>query len=73
MNPSTSTPTPTELLNERDAADLLGLRPPTLRAWRFQRRGPAFVRLGRAVRYRRTDLLAYLDNATVTPGATPTL
>ena len=70
MNPSTSTPT--ELLNERDAADLLGLRPPTLRAWRFQRRGPAFVRLGRTVRYRRADLLAFLDDATVTPGASAT-
>jgi len=70
MNPTT--PTPAEMLNERDAADLLGLRPPTLRAWRFQRRGPAFVRLGRSVRYKRADLLEFLDGATVQPGATPT-
>ena len=66
MNPSTSTPT-NDLMNERDAAALLGLSAATLRAWRFQRRGPAFARLGRAVRYRRADLVAFLESATVSP------
>ena len=38
-------------LTEADAAARLGLKVATLRAWRHRGRGPAFVRLGRAVRY----------------------
>lgn len=45
-----------EPLNEKDAAARLGLTAATLRAWRHQRRGPAFVRLGRAVRYLASDI-----------------
>jgi predicted DNA-binding transcriptional regulator AlpA len=45
-----------EPLNEKEAAARLGLTAATLRAWRHQRRGPAFVRLGRAVRYLASDI-----------------
>jgi len=45
-----------ETLTESDAAAKLGLKVATLRAWRHQGRGPAFVRLGRAIRYLATDL-----------------
>lgn len=43
-------------LTETEAAARLGLKVPTLRAWRNQGRGPAYVRLGRAIRYLTTDL-----------------
>ena len=45
-----------EALTEADAASRLGLKVATLRAWRHQQKGPAYVRLGRAIRYLTTDL-----------------
>jgi hypothetical protein len=50
-----------EPLTEVNAAGRLGLKVATLRAWRHQRRGPAFVRLGRAVRYLPSDLDEFLS------------
>jgi predicted DNA-binding transcriptional regulator AlpA len=49
-----------QALTESDAAARLGLKVATLRAWRHQRRGPAFVRLGRAIRYLSSDLEEFL-------------
>ena len=48
--------TGSEPLTEPDAAARLGLKLATLRAWRHQGRGPAFVRLGRAIRYLASDI-----------------
>ena len=50
-----------ESLTEVEAAARLGLKVATLRAWRHQRRGPAFVRLGRAIRYLANDLDTFVD------------
>ncbi len=52
---------PDALLTEIDAADFLRLSIRTLQAWRHQRCGPAFVRAGRAIRYRRDDLIAWIE------------
>jgi hypothetical protein len=49
-----------EPLTEVDAAARLGLKVATLRAGRHQGRGPAFVRLGRAIRYLVHDLDAFM-------------
>jgi excisionase family DNA binding protein len=49
-----------EPFTETEAAARLGLKVATLRAWRHQGRGPAFVRLGRAVRYLATDIHEFL-------------
>jgi hypothetical protein len=53
------------LLTEVQAADLLSLSVRTLQAWRTREFGPAFVRAGRAIRYRRRDLFAWMDANTV--------
>lgn len=53
------------LLAESQAADLLNLSSRTLQAWRGKGIGPAFVRAGRAIRYRRRDLVAWIDSNTV--------
>jgi Helix-turn-helix domain len=53
------------LLTEVAAADFLSLSTRTLQAWRSKGFGPAFVRAGRAIRYRRRDLLAWMDANTV--------
>jgi hypothetical protein len=53
------------LLTESQAADALNLSIRTLQAWRTKRSGPSFVRAGRAIRYRRRDLYAWMDVNTV--------
>jgi DNA-binding transcriptional MerR regulator len=53
------------LLTELQAASLLNLSVRTLQAWRARGAGPPFVKAGRAIRYRRRDLLRWLDNNTV--------
>jgi predicted DNA-binding transcriptional regulator AlpA len=53
------------LLKEEDAAHLLNLSVRTLQAWRVRRAGPPFVQVGRAVRYRRRDLIAWIDANTI--------
>jgi excisionase family DNA binding protein len=47
------------------AAELLNLSSRTLQAWRVKGVGPAFVRAGRAIRYRRHDLLTWVEANTV--------
>lgn len=55
-----------KLLGEKDAARFLGLSVFTLRNWRHQVRGPAYVRLGlRAIRYRLTDLEDFVDSSRI--------
>lgn len=51
------------MLSTQDAAALLGLQPCTLAAWREDGSQPglAFFKLGKAVRYRYADLLAFID------------
>ena len=49
------------LLQTKDAAQLLGCTEAALALWRKEGRGPAFLKLGRLVRYARRDLETYLD------------
>jgi hypothetical protein len=58
-----------ELFDERQAAEFVRLSPTTLASWRSRKKGPAFVRLGRAIRYRRKDLEAFLERGLVVPDA----
>ncbi|PPG38026.1 helix-turn-helix domain-containing protein [Pseudoclavibacter sp. RFBA6] len=57
------------LLTEKETAELLQLRQQLLREWRdldkkdAGRRGPPFKKLGRAVRYRATEVSAWIDAA----------
>jgi excisionase family DNA binding protein len=39
----------------------LGVSRSTLQSWRYAGRGPRFIKLGRLVRYRSTDVDAYLQ------------
>ncbi len=64
----------TLLLNESDAAKSLGLTPRTMQAWRWEGKGPAFVRVSsRCVRYRVTDLESWAaDLVQTSTSDTPT-
>lgn len=53
------------VLRERKAAEMLGVSTAALRRWRREHRGPAFVRLERAVGYRVSDLEKFLNANTV--------
>jgi hypothetical protein len=53
-----------ELFDTVQAAKALGLCAVTLRKWRVIGDGKRFVRLGRAVRYRRSDLDAFISGNT---------
>ena len=48
---------PDALLNQRQAASLIGVSERTLECWRCRGGGPSFVKISRrAVRYRRQDI-----------------
>ena len=54
---------PTDLLTEAEAAKFLGLEPKTLAIWRSTKRYPLpYIKVGRLVRYQRSDLLAFLES-----------
>lgn len=52
---------PDALMSEVEAADFLKMSARTLQDWRSKKRGPPFVKAGRAVRYRRRDLIAWSE------------
>jgi hypothetical protein len=53
------------LLMEVQAARLLNLSPRTLQNWRITCNGPPFIRVGRAIRYRRSDLTVWINANTI--------
>lgn len=55
-----TSPTSDRLLDTRAAARRLGLSPGTLQNWRHRGQGPAYVRLGTAVRYIEGDLAEFI-------------
>jgi predicted DNA-binding transcriptional regulator AlpA len=56
---------PDRLISTEEAAAILDLKPGTLATWRVRRFGPSFVRLGKAVRYRESDVRAFVSAATI--------
>ena len=61
------------LLTSDEAASLLGVPVATLRTWRSRRRGygPRAVHVGGCVRYRASDLLAWIEEHTEAPDGAP--
>ncbi|MCM8600061.1 MAG: helix-turn-helix domain-containing protein [Candidatus Accumulibacter sp.] len=60
-----------DLLDEQAAARLLDNSPGTLSVWRSTGRyNLPFIKVGRNVRYRRADLIAWLEKRTRDTGAT---
>ena len=48
------------MITAAEAAQLMGFKPDTLRAWRRESRGPAYCQFGRAVRYALCDVERYI-------------
>lgn len=60
-----------DLSDEKAAADFLGVATGTLSVWRSTGRyNLPFIKVGRKVRYRKSDLLAWLERRTRENGAT---
>jgi predicted DNA-binding transcriptional regulator AlpA len=63
MTNHTQEPKPWTLLDTTAAAEVLGVKPDTLVAWRHRGGGPKFVSVGpRAIRYRWSDLMEWMDS-----------
>ena len=49
-----------QTFNEAEAGLIVGLTPKALQSRRWRGEGPAYIKVGRLVRYRMSDLLAFL-------------
>jgi predicted DNA-binding transcriptional regulator AlpA len=58
-------------MTEQEVARRLGLSVATLRSWRLRKRGPRYVRFGRAVRYLAPDIDRFVESCAVEDGAAP--
>lgn len=56
------------VLNERQAANMLGCSVALMRKWRRLGQGPSYRRLGRLIRYTQADIQAFLDAQLVMTG-----
>ena len=54
-------------LSEYEAADILGFSVKTLQRRRWLRETPQFIKLGRKVRYRLSDLQQFINQSAVKP------
>jgi len=55
------------VVNEHQAATILGKAVQTLRNERCSCKGPAYIKLGRSVRYKISDLLDYIARHRIDP------
>lgn len=55
------------LLNTDQAAAFIGARASTMDVWRSKGRGPRYLKVGNSIKYRRSDLINYLDSVTIEP------
>ena len=62
---------PDQFYSPHEAAEALGVKEATLAAYRCRAGTLPFMKLGRRVRYRGSDLIAFITNAAREPGADP--
>jgi len=55
------------ILDDKAAAESLGMAVQTLRNWRCQRKGPPYIKLGRSIRYQVKDIEEYKQKKRVDP------
>jgi DNA-binding transcriptional MerR regulator len=51
-----------EIMTREEVAALLRIPPDTLRYWQYTDKGPASVRIGKYRRWRRADVLSWIDD-----------
>jgi predicted DNA-binding transcriptional regulator AlpA len=50
-----------KLLTQKEVKEITGLADSTLEQWRLKGKGPKFIKLGRLVRYRLSDVDTYIS------------
>ncbi|MFH2046070.1 MAG: helix-turn-helix domain-containing protein [Pseudomonadota bacterium] len=55
------------IINEKEAAKIIGKSVFTLRNDRFMSRGLPFIKIGRSVRYRLKDIESFIDSHRIDP------
>lgn len=58
-----------KLLTTEEAAEIMTMAPKTLVNMRANKEGPKFVKIGNRVRYRYADIMKFIDQCVVSPGA----
>lgn len=56
-----------DLMTPSEAAAVLRLPEATLRQWRYLGRGPAYMKVGKHIRYRQADLTKWIDTQRIEP------
>ena len=54
-------------IDDVKASELIGVAVQTLRNWRFEGKGPPYIKCGRAVRYRVKDLAEWMNKRRICP------
>jgi len=57
-----------KLITASDVKDQIGTSVNTLANWRSEGVGPKYIKVGHMVKYRQSDIDAWLTSKTVTPG-----
>jgi excisionase family DNA binding protein len=52
------------MITTEEAAEYAGFSVHTFKAWRRKKMGPPFVKIGRSVRYRESEVLAWVERQT---------
>lgn len=55
--------TSNELLTTAQAAELLGIKKNTLEYWRLQGKSPVFLKIGKNVRYEKSEIVTFLESS----------
>jgi len=50
-----------QLITSNDTASILCLSPKTLRKWRWEGKGPKFIKVGHKVAYRQEDITTFIQ------------
>jgi len=56
-----------QIVDETKVAEIMDVAVQTLRNWRFQRRGPPYIKFGRSVRYNLNDIKQYITRHQIDP------
>lgn len=68
MNDNTTHEFSETYLTTKQAAEILQVSPKTLQSWRrTQMQGPPYCKLGRTIRYRMSDLAAFMEEILIEP------
>jgi predicted DNA-binding transcriptional regulator AlpA len=65
MSATSLTIDPDAAFNENQAAEFLGISVRTMQSWRVKGGGPRYCKIGRAVRYQRSELVSFQKAHTV--------